>query len=130
MKINRNVEDPKQILAENNYFDREKSLLSLRLSDLELNVYRVFSIERLIEIFETRKNNLVKPTLWDDPFENFLFKQENLGTKWKFSQYRERFYGQCWILNTSETDALWRVYSPLKNGVRVKTTLGKLYETF
>ena len=93
------MEDQEQVLAESNYFDRERSLLSLRISDLELKVYRVFPIERIIEIFGTRKNTLVKPILWDDPFENFLFQQENLGTKWKFNHYRERFYGQCWTLN-------------------------------
>lgn len=124
-----NLEDL-QALVEANYFDRERSLLNLREPDLDVDIYRVFDIEKLKEIFETKKNTLVKPILWDDPFENFLFKQDNLGPKWKFNLYRERFYGQCWTLNEKETDALWRIYSPDKNRIRVKTKLSFLHESF
>ena len=36
------------------------------------NIYRIFTIDRLIEMFDEKVNTLVKPELWDDPFENFL----------------------------------------------------------
>jgi hypothetical protein len=36
------------------------------------------------------------------------------------------FYGQCWSL-TRESDAMWRIYSPNEDGVKVKTTIRKLF---
>ncbi|MBN1299346.1 MAG: hypothetical protein JW997_06650, partial [Actinobacteria bacterium] len=91
---------------------------------LDLPVYRVFSIKRLLQIIKTSKNVLVKPELWDDPFENILAKLKGYATKSKMvldlSSIFGIFYGQCWTLNVDESDALWRIYSLKKDGVRVK----------
>lgn len=88
------------------------------------------TVERLLEMFETSTNVLVKPSLWDDPFENFLFNtpilQEN-GQEY-FSILRDRAYGQCWSLNI-ESDAMWRIYAPGKNGVKIQTTVRNLYNS-
>jgi hypothetical protein len=37
-------------------------------------VYRIVKTERLFRFLRTGKNVLVKPELWDDPFENFILK--------------------------------------------------------
>ena len=39
--------------------------------------------------------------------------------------FRKNLYGQCWT-QTRENDALWRIYSPEKKGVRLTTTSRKL----
>ena len=39
--------------------------------------------------------------------------------------FRNHFFGQCWT-KTRESDAMWRIYSPDKNGVRIATTPRKL----
>ena len=97
-------------------------------------IYRVYSIERIIELYETRKNTLVKPKKWDDPFENVLSrvklrsKKENAVLS--FQDIHSHYYGQCWTYNAKESDALWRIYSPTKIGVRVKSTLNKLFSEF
>lgn len=96
-------------------------------------IYRVYPIDRLTQVFNDKKNTLVKPLMWDDPFENLVFQQTATLTNGQtvlFDSIREKFYGQCWTLNTEETDALWRIYSPNKDGVRVKTTLRKLFDNF
>ncbi len=94
------------------------------------NIYRIFKVERLIELFEQKNNALVKPELWDDPFENFIL---NIPIKLKTgkehkSELRNRGYGQCWTL-TIESDAMWRIYSPDKNGVKIQTTIRKLFQS-
>src|SRR5438552_2336902 len=38
---------------------------------------------------------------------------------------RMRLYGQCWSL-LDESDAMWRIYSPNKAGVKIRTTVRKL----
>ncbi|SDK93130.1 hypothetical protein SAMN04487898_11353 [Pedobacter sp. ok626] len=110
-----------------------KNLVFLNETDLSKSVYRVFSLERLEEIFLEQKLTLVKPKLWDDPFENFILgAQSSLpdGTPFNIG-FRENYYGQCWSL-TKESDAMWRIYSPKDergetSGVKVKTTLRKLF---
>jgi len=90
-------------------------------------IYRIFSIDRLLELFELKKNTIVRPSLWDDPFENLVFKSiGKMGPKMEVTfKSRDNFYGQCWSLHR-ETDAMWRIYSPDKNGVKVRTTIKKL----
>lgn len=94
------------------------------------NIYRIFSVERLFELFEKKENALVKPELWDDPFENFILNTPMvLKTHKKYkSAFRNRGYGQCWTL-TIESDAMWRIYSPNKDGVKIQTKIRKLYQS-
>src|SRR5712692_2119511 len=37
-------------------------------------VYRIVKTERLLRFLRTGENVLVKPALWEDPFENFILK--------------------------------------------------------
>ena len=101
---------------------------NLRNVNLSIPVFRVFSYKRLIQLFEEKKNILVKPWKWDDPFENAINKNNYFkvdGTSFQRPE-QDCIFGQCWTLNNKETDALWRIYSPNKDGIRVKSTLGKL----
>jgi hypothetical protein len=69
----------------------------------------------------------VHPKLWEDPFENFILNSVILtpdGTKAKVG-FRDHVFGQCWSLHR-ETDLMWRAYSPNKDAVKLKTTIGQL----
>ena len=106
----------------------KNNLIFLTEADLDTPVYRIFSFKRLEEIFKEGKLTLVKPKLWDDPFENFILNSTGRlpdGREFQIG-FRDDFYGQCWSL-TKESDAMWRIYSPFKNGVKVKTTIRKLF---
>lgn len=104
------------------------NLIFLTDADLDRPVYRIFSFERLKEIFSENKLTLVKPKLWDDPFENFILKSTGVFPDGRHFDihFRENYYGQCWSL-TKESDAMWRIYSPKKDGLKVKTTIRKLF---
>lgn len=107
-----------------------KNYIDIDQQEYSKNIYRIFTIDRLVEIFEQKENALVKPGLWDDPFENFIL---NIPIKHKTGQVskstlRKRGYGQCWTLNI-ESDAMWRIYSPDKNGVKIQTTIRKLFQS-
>ena len=104
------------------------NLVFLTDADLDKPVYRIFSFQRLEEIFQERKLTLVKPKLWDDPFENFILNSTGRlpdGREFQMG-FRDNFYGQCWSL-IKESDAMWRIYSQEENGVKVKTTIRKLF---
>lgn len=96
--------------------------------DADQSVYRIFNIQRLLQVFEYRKLALVKPKKWDDPFENFILKSKatlETGEDVTFS-FSDMMFGQCWSQH-KETDAMWRIYSHDKDGVKVRTTPRKLH---
>ena len=104
------------------------NLIFLTEADLDLPIYRIFSFPRLVEIFNENKMTLVKPKKWDDPFENFILNSTGIlpdGREYQID-FREHFFGQCWTLSR-ENDAMWRIYSHDKDGVKVKTTIRKLF---
>ena len=49
-----------------------KNYIDIDQKDYSKRIFRIFSTDRLIEMFEKNENVLVKPELWDDPFENFI----------------------------------------------------------
>jgi hypothetical protein len=103
------------------------TLLNLKKSDLEKHIYRIMRPEHLYDLFQTRQNVLVSPTKWEDPFENFILKAPAVlpgGESVSFG-FHDAFYGQCWTLHQA-SDAMWRIYSARRHGVRVRTTIGKL----
>ncbi|WP_461791445.1 DUF2971 domain-containing protein [Pedobacter sp.] len=117
---------------ENLHF-KSGNLIRISEADLDLPIYRVYSKRWLIEALTKKQNSLVKPAMWDDPFENFILKSDARmkdGRTVSFDTIRENYYGQCWTFSVNETDALWRIYSPGKDGFRVKTTIRKLWDSF
>lgn len=90
-------------------------------------IYRIISLKRLIELFQSSTNALVHPSLWEDPYENFILKSKVKLVSGEIAEYtyHENFYGQCWTLHQS-SDAMWRIYSPDNHGIRIKTTVRKL----
>jgi hypothetical protein len=103
------------------------------LNDEKLNrdtkVYRTLSVERLFQMFEEKINVVVRPSLWDDTFENLALSSvfDANGTTGTFS-FKDDLYGQCWTLHTA-SDAIWRIYSNGTDGVRIRTTAGKLFDS-
>jgi hypothetical protein len=82
----------------------------------------------MFELFERSELVLVRPKLWEDPSENFLLRcnlELDTGKRIDLRNEERQFYGQCWSLKR-ETDAMWRIYSPQKNGVKIKVRSGNL----
>jgi len=105
-----------------NYINIDESLL-------DKPVFRVMPTSRLMQILRANQLTLVKPKKWDDPFENALLSSAFEfpdGEQVTFSA-KDSVYGQCWTLHR-ETDAMWRIYSHDKDGVRVTSTPRKLLE--
>jgi hypothetical protein len=110
----------------------DNNFLNFRDEDLDRPIFRFLSVERLFQIFKTHSNILVSPKLWEDPFENHIMstfiEQKTEDEKDICIGFRDNFYGQCWTL-TRESDAMWRIYSPERNGARITTTPRKLLKS-
>lgn len=90
-------------------------------------IYRIFKRSRFFELFEEKRNALVHPKKWHDPFENILLASTvttETGDRRSFS-FHDSVYGQCWTREKA-SDAMWQVYSKSGDGIRVRTTVGKL----
>ena len=101
--------------------------MNIAKSELDEHIYRIISLERLLELFVTKKNTLVKPKMWEDVFENFILKSRVKLLSGEIAEYNyhDHMYGQCWTLHKA-SDAMWRIYSSAKKGLRIRTTIRKL----
>lgn len=103
-------------------------LKNLKNSDLDKPIYRIISIERLMEMFECKELIFPQVKVWNDVYENFFIKsrlRDMNGEEFEIDDDLEEYYGQCWSF-LNDSDALWRIYSPNKQSVRIKTTLRKI----
>ncbi len=94
---------------------------------LDTPVYRFMSFEALQEILLSRSICLLNTKYWEDTYENFLSKSEVIvgDTPFDLTSHQQRLFGSCWT-KKRESDALWRIYSQHKCGVRVRSTIRKL----
>ena len=78
-------------------------------------IYRYLPIERFLEVMQTNKLAFVSPKLWNDPFDNFLFKQkiENKST------FLNKLYVLCFTHNP-HSQAYWKTYAKEGYCVRLK----------
>jgi hypothetical protein len=104
----------------------------LGIENWDCPIYRIYTYERFKDMITTKTNGLVNPAKWDDPFENFFLKQNAITSNGKLvslASLYDSWYGQCWTKHR-DNDAMWRIYSPNKDGIRVATTIRKLFSGF
>ena len=111
--------------------DDDMEYQGINIADWNQPIYRVFPLKRIKNILKSGKNGLVWPSEWEDPFENFLLESKVMIQPDEYASLKSiasSWYGQCWT-KKSESDAIWRIYSQNKDGVKVKTTIKKLFST-
>lgn len=107
--------------------------------DGKLYIYKYFPLKHLLSLLERKKLRVDRVSKWKDPYENFFLKEEF----YAYAEYYkkdilvsaeeiiDRTYGQSWTLK-EESDAMWRIYSNIKNGikdsaVRIKVSVDNLF---
>ena len=78
------------------------------------SLFRILGFERVVEIFETNELHFSHPSSWEDPYEAKLRHHASA-----------QVFAQCWCKN-GVSDAMWRIYSPTKLGVRIRTSKSRL----
>lgn len=87
-------------------------------------LYRIIPFQRLAEILIFRRNTLVDPSKWTDPFEKW--RKDKISKTCKESESSvKNYFAQCWTLEPTK-DEMWTIYSQGTDGVRIRTTVEKL----
>lgn len=115
----------------------------LGISDMDAPVYRIFPVWFLEEAVRLKQLVLVRPSMWDDPFERIddavvVTRANGSNFEQTIQQDHPPVFAQCWSA-TSACDTLLRAYSrvfkdphfsrnihPREEGVRVQSTPRKL----
>lgn len=71
-------------------------------------------LTHVVDLFETRELYFASPESWDDPYEKVL---RHKGSSFAFAQ--------CWCTK-AVSDAMWRIYSPDRTAVRIRSTRSKV----
>jgi hypothetical protein len=87
-------------------------------------LYRICSFDRLADLFLSRRLTLVSPARWVDPLEKFLLEGAQSINR-RYAKTEMSVFAQCWSLK-ARSDALWTIYSPNRDGIRIGTTVGTL----
>lgn len=106
---------------------RLDKLLQLSEDDRKRKIYRVFEPERLFLLLESKQLSFSHPSTWSDKYENIFLNQPlNLGSLKVEMAFKDQFYGQCWSF-CIESDAMWRLYGKDGYGVKISTSIPKLF---
>lgn len=84
-----------------------------KFCDKNRYIYRFLPLERLLEVLHNKQITFVSPVKWNDPFDNFLFKQ-NIND----NSFINRLFVLCFTHN-SHSQAYWKTYAPEGFGVRL-----------
>jgi len=112
------------------YFKNINFINQIQLPDLP--IYQTLNINHLKAILQNgrlRFGNIYKS--WQDVYELFYLKNNFQvaaygGVKMSVDDIKLSYYGQCWSYN-EDSDAMWRIYSNKMDGVRIKTSISKIY---
>ena len=113
------------------FFDRH--LINMEFEELkDMNLYKFYSMKGLTPLLQQKRLFIDRVKSWEDNYENFFLKEKfyskSAGVEINTDDVAHAFFGQCWTY-APETDAMWRIYSTDKHGVRIRTKVGKLFST-
>ena len=80
-------------------------------------LYRILSFDRVVQILRSDDWYFAHPSAWEDPYE-----------RRDTSILGGRLRAQCWCRN-GVSDAMWRIYSPDKLGVRIRVSASRLKDS-
>jgi hypothetical protein len=116
------------------------------MSENNGSLFRFMSFYSFVDLVQTQSLTLVRPALWEDPYEGFIFqklkseagKNEIIEILNKYPdnpikgffidialKFEKTFYAQAWTI-CPESDALWRIYNFEDKAIRVEVLENKM----
>lgn len=96
----------------------------------EMPIYKFMPLRYTLAMVQNRLLTINRISSWPDVYENYMLKQNYYlqnGIPIDVINQAAGIYGQCWTY-LPESDAMWRIYSPTLDTIRIKTTVEKLYD--
>ena len=98
-----------------------------RIESFDLVMYKYIRLDYVLNMLETKKLRFDNIKKWEDVYENFVDKEEIILLNSEREEMHSRaYYGQSWTVQ-EESDAMWRIYSPDQQSVRVMTVYPLLF---
>lgn len=115
-------------------------------------LYRFISLEDFLALITSKQEHYVRPSIWEDTFEGYLFSTLTLrknrkhiidqllrgetrddaiaaALSYERIWYSRNFqFAKCWT-TLPESDALWRIYSYDKHAIRISTSVDEIKNT-
>ena len=79
----------------------------------DTRLYRVFPLARALDLLKSNELVLVRPSMWEDPFENLILNGTVTTPEGPagVETIRDGWYGQCWTTR-DESDAMCSHWVP------------------
>jgi hypothetical protein len=94
----------------------------------DTKLYRFISFRQFMSFVELKQTSLSRiknwPDTWEVPSAHLPMQTDDGPIRFSLWNMHESMFGQCWSLH-SESDAMWRIYSPLNEGVMIQTSVPK-----
>ncbi len=116
-------------LPEKHYFDLH--LMHMNCDEFKnMTLYKFYNINTLKILLKNKTLYIDRVNTWEDVYENFFLKahffSKTYNTSIDTGEIANAVFGQSWTY-APETDAMWRIYSQNKTGVRIQTNVIKLF---
>lgn len=107
----------------------------------QMKVWRYLDLPKFINLLMTQKLYLSRIDILSDLYEGSLTKKNFANKEIELERLRESggkiqgpsnqkmresFYVNCWRIDNNESEAMWKLYCPLNDGVAIQTTYDKL----
>lgn len=110
-----------------------RHLMNMNFAELKtMSLYKFYNIKALTSLLTDSMLYIDRINTWEDVYENFFLKahffSKSLNTYIYTDSIANAVFGQSWTY-APETDAMWRIYSQNKTGVRIQTNAMKLFKS-
>jgi hypothetical protein len=98
----------------------------------ETIVWRYLDFTKFVDLLTSEQLYFCRSDKFEDPFEGIFQLKDYESTREMFSTMPEtkKFYFlNSWHINELQSDAMWKIFSNTKNGIAIKSSVGKIIKS-
>lgn len=110
-----------------------KTERSFHTPERQLTIWRYIDLTKFVDLLLSSQQFFNRSDKFQDPFEGRLKLKDYEQNKFMFTldeETKKFYFLNCWHINELQSDAMWKIYLEGKNGIAIKSTVGKLIDCF